>query len=78
VTIGAGHGTTSLKVKFFNDDPGVPSELTTDHVRILMLSDGGNTILSQAFFPERLNGAARMRQSHRRLRRNHTPSTKPD
>jgi hypothetical protein len=50
VTIGAGHGTTSLKVKFFNDDPGVPSELTTDHVRILMLSDGGNTILSQGIF----------------------------
>jgi membrane protein involved in colicin uptake len=50
VTISAGHGTISLKVKFFNDDPGVPPELTTDHVRVMMLSDGGNSVISQGIF----------------------------
>jgi membrane protein involved in colicin uptake len=50
VTISPGHGTISLKVKFFNDEPGVPKELTTDRVRILMLSDNGNSVISQNNF----------------------------
>ena len=28
VTIPTGHGTISIKVKFFNDEPGAPTELT--------------------------------------------------
>ncbi|HEY3915105.1 MAG TPA: hypothetical protein VGN61_11520 [Verrucomicrobiae bacterium] len=51
VTISSGRGTISLRVRFFNDDPGVPSELTTDHVRILMLTDGGNAVISEGIFP---------------------------
>jgi hypothetical protein len=50
VTISAGHGTVSLKIKFFNDDPGVPPELTTDHVRVMMLTDGGNIFISEGIF----------------------------
>jgi hypothetical protein len=50
VTISVGHGTVSLKIKFFNDDPGVPPELTTDHVRVMMLTDGGNIFISEGIF----------------------------
>jgi hypothetical protein len=50
VTIGTGRGTVSLKVRFFNDEPGVPPELTTDHVRVMMLSAGGNAVISQGIF----------------------------
>jgi len=50
VGISSGRGTVSLRVKFFNDEPGVPAELTTDHVRILMLTDGGNAVISQGIF----------------------------
>ena len=55
VTIGIGHGTISLRVKFFNDDPGVPPQITTDRVRILMLSDVGNSILTQGSFSRTIN-----------------------
>ncbi len=54
VTISAGHGTISLKVKFFNDDPGVPPELTTDHVRVMMFSAGGNAVVSEGIFSRKI------------------------
>jgi hypothetical protein len=50
VSISTGRGTISLRVKFFNDEPGVPPDLTTDHVKVIMLSDGGNAIISQGLF----------------------------
>jgi hypothetical protein len=50
VTISSGHGTISLKVRFFNDEPGVPPQLTTDHVRVLMMTDGGTSVISQGIF----------------------------
>ena len=50
VSVGAGHGTVSLRVKYFNDDPGVPPELTTDHVRVMVLSSGGNAVVGQGIF----------------------------
>ncbi|HUD45895.1 MAG TPA: MAP7 domain-containing protein [Candidatus Baltobacteraceae bacterium] len=50
VTISSGRGTISLKVRFFNDEPGVPPELSTDHIRVLMFSDGGNAVISQGIF----------------------------
>jgi hypothetical protein len=55
VTVGRGHGTVSLRVKFFNDDPGVPPQVTTDHVRILMMSDNGRAVLSQGIFARTIN-----------------------
>jgi hypothetical protein len=50
VTIPAGHGTISIKVKFFNDEPGAPKELTTDRVRIMMLTDSGSSVIVQNIF----------------------------
>jgi membrane protein involved in colicin uptake len=50
VTIPAGHGTISIKVKFFNDEPGAPKELTTDRVRMLMLTDNGSSVIAQNNF----------------------------
>ncbi len=50
VTIPTGHGTISIKVKFFNDEPGAPKELTTDRVRIMMLTDSGGSVIAQNIF----------------------------
>ncbi|HEY3863925.1 MAG TPA: hypothetical protein VGO59_18775 [Verrucomicrobiae bacterium] len=54
VLVGTGRGTISFPVKFFNDEPGAPSELTTDHVKILMLTEGANTLISQGIFARSL------------------------
>jgi hypothetical protein len=50
VPVSTGRGIISLRVKFFSDEPGVPPQLTTDHVKVIMLSDSGNTIISQGLF----------------------------
>jgi hypothetical protein len=50
VTVSSGHGTISFRIKFFNDEPGVPKELSTDHVRVLMFAGGGNSVISQGIF----------------------------
>jgi hypothetical protein len=52
VSISSGRGTISIRVKFFNDEPGVPAELTTDHVNILLLTDGGNVKISEGRFAQ--------------------------
>ena len=46
VTIGQGKGTISIKAKYFNDEPGVPTQLTTDTIRVLVLNDSRSAILS--------------------------------
>ncbi|HXR07617.1 MAG TPA: hypothetical protein VN765_09825, partial [Candidatus Acidoferrum sp.] len=45
--VGQGKVTISIKVKFFNDEPGVPPELTTDRIRLMMLSESGNSVVSE-------------------------------
>jgi hypothetical protein len=50
VTVSSGRGTVSLRVKFFSDEPGAPLELSSDHVRVLMFADGGNSVISQGIF----------------------------
>src|SRR5208283_3870287 len=45
--VGQGRSTVSVKIKFFNDEPGVPSELTTDRIRLMMLSESGNSVISE-------------------------------
>ena len=46
----------SVKVKrFFNDEPGVPAQTTTDRVRMLMLDTGGLAVLSQSQFTRTIN-----------------------
>jgi len=50
VTIPTGHGIISVKAKFFNDEPGAPRELTTDRVRIIMLTENGGNVIGQNNF----------------------------
>lgn len=50
VTVPTGHGIISVKVKFFNDEPGAPRELTTDRVRIIMLTENGGSVITQNNF----------------------------
>ena len=38
VTVPRGKGPVSVKIRFFNDEPGVPLSLETDRVRVLMLN----------------------------------------
>lgn len=46
VTVGRGRGTISIKVRYFNDEPGVPPMFTSDQVRILVLNQMGTAQLS--------------------------------
>ena len=41
VSVPRGKGLISIKVKFFNDEPGVPATITTDSIRILFLNSTG-------------------------------------
>jgi hypothetical protein len=50
VTVPTGHGIISVKAKFFNDEPGAPRELTTDRVRIIMLTENGGSVIAQNNF----------------------------
>jgi hypothetical protein len=45
VTVPAGSGPVSIKVKFFNDEPGVPQTFETDRVRVLILNHSGSSII---------------------------------
>src|SRR5690349_8202138 len=38
VTVGRGRGTITMKIRYFNDEPGVPASFTSDQVRILILN----------------------------------------
>ncbi len=41
VSVPRGKGLISIKVKFFNDEPGAPATITTDSIRILFLNSTG-------------------------------------
>lgn len=41
VSVPRGKGLISIKVKFFNDEPGAPATITTDAIRILFLNSTG-------------------------------------
>lgn len=45
VSVPRGKGLISIKVKFFNDEPGVPAAVTTDSIRILILNSTGTGII---------------------------------
>jgi len=45
VAVPRGKGLISIKVKFFNDEPGVPAAVTTDSIRVLILNSTGTAIL---------------------------------
>lgn len=50
VTIGAGRGPIAMRVRFFNDEPGVPTGLTTDRVRIMVLDQSGRAVIGGNVF----------------------------
>lgn len=50
VTVGQGRGTVSAKVRFFNDESGVPAQISTDRVRILILNDSARIPLTSIPF----------------------------
>ena len=43
VAVVRGRGPISFKIKYFNDEAGVPPELTTDRIRMYFLNSGGTT-----------------------------------
>lgn len=45
VIVPRGRGPISIKVKYFNDEPGAPATLTTDSIRILIMNSTGNAIV---------------------------------
>src|SRR5688572_27225279 len=45
VTVGSGRGTISVKVRYFNDEPGVPAMFTSDQVQIFILNRQGTARL---------------------------------
>ena len=69
MTIPTGHGTISIKVKFFNDEPGAPKELTTDRVRIMMLTDSGGSVIAQNIFSRAIKVGQPQRPAGRNRRR---------
>jgi hypothetical protein len=50
VTVGQGRGTITIKIRYFNDEPGVPPMFTSDQVRILILNQQGTAILTAVPF----------------------------
>ncbi|MCF7709176.1 MAG: hypothetical protein K9N52_09790 [Verrucomicrobia bacterium] len=48
VTINEGRGAVSVKVRYFNEEPGVPDQLTTDRIRMLFLNSSGRVILDSS------------------------------
>ena len=45
ITVGRGRGTVSIKVKYFNDEPGVPPMFTSDQVQIMILNQSATVRL---------------------------------
>jgi hypothetical protein len=50
VTVGQGKGLISLKLRYFNDEPGVPPQFTSDRVRVLTLNGSGNVVVGVMIF----------------------------
>lgn len=53
--ISQGRGLISVTVKYFNDEPGVPPQFTSDRVRLLLLDYTGRMMLSSALFLKTIN-----------------------
>ncbi len=58
VMVPKGRGAISMKVKYFNDEPGVPPQLTTDRVRMLFVNEGGTAIVGSSIFPKTIKWGA--------------------
>ncbi|HEY1172250.1 MAG TPA: hypothetical protein VGH19_12825 [Verrucomicrobiae bacterium] len=49
-TVGRGRGLISVKVRFFNDEPGVPAQLTTDSVRVMLMNSSKRAVITSIPF----------------------------
>jgi hypothetical protein len=49
-TVVRGRGTVSVKVRFFNDEPGVPSQLSTDSVKVMLMNSSKRAVITTAPF----------------------------
>lgn len=49
-TVGRGRGLISVKVRFFNDEPGVPAQITTDAVRITLMNNSKRAVVASIPF----------------------------
>ena len=48
VTVGRGRSPIVVKVKYFNDEPGVPPEVTSDRVLVLLINSGGTAVVGSS------------------------------
>ncbi|MEW6306211.1 MAG: hypothetical protein AB1705_22320, partial [Verrucomicrobiota bacterium] len=46
VTVGKGRGIVSVPVRYFNDEPGVPPEFTSDRIRILIMNNNRRNMIT--------------------------------
>jgi hypothetical protein len=53
--VSKGRGLVSIKVKYFNDEPGVPPQLTTDRIRMLLLNNTGRAAILSSPFIKTIN-----------------------
>ncbi len=49
-TVGRGKNIVSVKVRFFNDEPGVPAQITTDSIKVLLLNSSRRTVITSTPF----------------------------
>jgi len=63
ITVPKGEGTVSIKVRYFNDEPNVPDELTTDKVRVLILNNTKTAIISGAPFIKKINWGKKIQEN---------------
>ena len=49
-TVGRGRGIVSVRVRFFNDEPGVPAQLKTDGVKVLLMNSSRRVVITSIPF----------------------------
>ncbi len=55
VLVGRGRGTITLRVRYFNDEPGVPQQFTSDQLRIFIMNQSGTALLMTVPFLKTIN-----------------------
>ena len=50
VTVAPGRGPLAVKIKYFNDEPGVPLQFTTDRIRMYFLDPSGTIVIGSSSF----------------------------
>ena len=55
VTVVVGKGQISIKVKYFNDEAGVPPQFTSDRIRMLFVNNSRSAIITQSIVLKTIN-----------------------